>query len=285
VMSHRKGGRVPHQKKLNQPLVALNGDRLKGALETNGLTVRGSVRALREQGIRTTAPTIGGLIRGLQRRCHEEVFEGLVQLLRGSVPADRYRKWLSGTSHTLRNLPASWLLQAPQGWALPLNRIVTDASGYSFPIDGAEGRTLHPLRPGPGYILEADRLNAEIVKSWQADLRDDVRSAHLALRKLGKDYPNHDPWTALSAAVESMLSCAVWRRELLERPWQLPVMATPAAEASWERDTDEFARLLAMSLRVLLRPWLSGQGSLNYLTFVGLCRRVLASLRVMLGQQ
>src|SRR5258708_24842774 len=86
-----------HRRKRGDPLVAIDGTRVRAAIEWKGLSVNGAAGRLN-----VSQQTLDSIVRGRTKRCYESLRESLAGLV--DLPAG----WLGGETDLLPSLTA-WL--------------------------------------------------------------------------------------------------------------------------------------------------------------------------------
>ncbi|MGH7614889.1 MAG: helix-turn-helix domain-containing protein [Gemmatimonadales bacterium] len=262
----------PHRRKSEDPLVPIDGGRVRAAIEWKGLSVNGAAGR-----IKVSQQTLDSIVRGQTTRCYQSLREKLAKLL--DLPA----AWFGRETDLLPSL-TPWLPLPELGYSPPLwvdenMRIVRPPAGG----DLTQRSTLPPR-----YQLAAYELCRQITEAWKRDIADGNQEAKAALSRLAEGRWKNNPWDRLMMLVTRLVSAFWWRRLFLQPP-ELPAPVDPKrfTDAEWralgetmmlqnqrrageELDTDDqFAAAAAAALATTLRPWFSGERELNY-GFVGM---------------
>ena len=261
----------PHRRKRNDPLVAIDGTRVRAAIEWKGLSVNRAAGR-----IKVSQQTLDSIVRGKTQRCYESLRQSLAGLL--DLPA----AWLGGETDLLPSL-TTWSPYPELGYQPPLwvdenMRIIRPPPGGDL-----SQRTTLP----PRYQLAAHDLSADILKAWRRDIDRRNPDAQTAIARLAIGRWKKNPWDRAAMLIVRLISAFWWRRSLLNPP-ELPSAVDPKrfSDDEWkalgrkvrnevERRAaeqlaadDVFAADAAAALTTVLRPWLTGDRELNYKTFV-----------------
>jgi len=262
----------PHRPKREEdPLVAIDGARVRAAIEWKGMSVNGAAGR-----IKVSQQTLDSIVRGKTKRCYKSLRESLAGLL------DRPAAWLGGETDLLPSL-TSWLPYPELGYQPPL--WVDENMRAIRPPAGGDltQRTTLP----PRYQLAAHELCKSVTDAWKRDIERGRRDAKTALSRLAVGQWKDRAWDRATMLVTRLVS-AFWWRGLLLKPSALPGAVDPAqfTDAEWralgekmiaqnqrkaaeELDTyDEFAIAAASALATTLRPWFAGERELNYESFI-----------------
>jgi len=240
------GGGMPttrrHRRKREEdPLVAIDGVRVRAAIEWKGMSVNGAAGR-----IDVSQQTLDSIVRGKTKRCYKGLRESLARLV--ELPA----AWLGGETDLLPSL-TTWLPYPELGYQPPLwvdenMRIIRPPADSDL-----TRRTTLP----PRYQLAANEICQQIAKAWKRDIEHGNREAKAALSHLAEGRWNKNPWERAMMLVTRLISGFWWRRLFLKSP------------ASAEADADdEFAAAAASALAATLRPWFAGKRGLSYNSFV-----------------
>jgi len=238
-----KSKRSHRRKHQDDPLVAINGSRVRAAIEWKGLSVNAAAARLN-----VSQQTLDSIVRGKTKRCYESLRASLAKLV--GLPA----AWLGGETDLLPSL-TSWL---------PYPEL-----GYQPPVWVDENmRIIRPPREGdltqrttlpPRYQLAAHEISQQIAKAWKRDIENGDREARAALSQLAVGRWKSNPWERAMMLVTRLVSAFWWRRLFLKSP----ALTSPESNAD-----DEFAVAAATALTATLRPWFADKGELNYESFV-----------------
>jgi len=225
-------------------LVAIDGARVRAAIEWKGLSVNAAAGRLN-----VSQQTLDSIVRGKTKRCYESLRGSIAKLL--GLPT----AWLGGETDLLPSL-TSWLPYPELGYQPPLwvdenMRIIRPRSGGEL----SERTTLPPR-----YQLAAHEISQQIAKAWKRDIESGDREAKAALSRLGVGRWKSNPWQRAMMLVTRLVSAFWWRRLLLNSA------ALPSRESA-DAD-DEFAAAAASALSAVLAPWFAGKRQLNYVSFV-----------------
>src|SRR6266566_6308145 len=258
-----------HRRKREDPLVAINGERVRAAIEWKGLSVNGAAGRLN-----VSQQTLDSIVRGTTKRCYKSLRESLAGLL--ALPA----AWLGGETDLLPSL-TSWLPYPELGYQPPLwvdenMRIIRPSAGK-----GLTKRTTLP----PRYQLAAHDLCKRIAEAWKRDIEQGTRDAKAALSQLAVGRWKKNPWDRAMMLVTRHASAFWWRRLFL-KPAPLPAPVDPSkftddewralGEGRLAEDVavdDRFAAAAASALTTALGPWFAGERELNYEGFVDVLER------------
>lgn len=261
----------PHRRKREEPLVPIDGARVRAAIERKGLSVNGAAGRMK-----VSQQTLDSIVRGKTTRCYQSLRDRLATLL------DRPAAWLGGETDLLPSL-TPWLPLPDLGFKPPLwpdenMRIIRPP---------AEGDLTQRTTLPPRYQLAAHDLCKPITEAWKRDIEQDKRDAKAALSELAVGRWKNNPWDRATMLITRLVSAFWWRRLFLKPP-ALPEPVNPArfTDAEWralcEKMTlenqrqaaeqveadDQFADDAASALATVLRPWFAGEQELNYTGFV-----------------
>jgi hypothetical protein len=260
-----------HRRKREDPLVAIDGARVRAAVEWKGLSVNGAAARMK-----VSQQTLDSIVRGKTKRCYESLRDQLAAML------GRPATWLGGEAD-LQPAFTPWLPLPELGYQPPL--WVDENMRIVRPPEGGDltQRTTLP----PRYQLAAHDLSTEILKSWKRDIDRANADAQVALSRLAVGRWKKSPWDRAAMLITRLISAFWWRRSLLNPP-EMPSAVDPKqlSDDDWkalsrkvrteaeERAAeqlaadDAFAAAAALALTTVLRPWLTGDQQLNYKTFV-----------------
>jgi len=234
----------PHRRKREEdPLVAIDGARVRAAIEREGMSVNGAAKH-----IKVSQQTLDSIVRGKTKRCYKALRESLAGLL--DLPA----AWLGGETDLLPSL-TSWLPYPELGYQPPL--WVDENMRIIRPPAGGDLRQRSTLPPR--YQLAAHEICQQIAKAWKRDIEHGNRDARAALSQLAEGRWKKNPWERAMMLVTRLISAFWWRRLLLKP------LALRAPESAAD---DEFATAAASALATTLRPWFAGKRELSYKSFV-----------------
>jgi transcriptional regulator with XRE-family HTH domain len=231
-----------HRRKREDALVAIDGTRVRAAIEREGLSVNGAAGRLN-----VSQQTLDSIVQGKTKRCYESLREDLAKLLRLPAP------WLGGETDLLPSL-TTWLPYPELGYQPPLwvdenMRIVRPPPGGDLTQRG----TLPPR-----YQLAANEICQQVAKAWKRDIERGNRKAQAALSRLAEGRWKRNPLERAMMLVTRLVSAFWWRRLFLGPP----AFAPP-------EDDDEFAVAAASALATILGPWFTGKRELDYEGLVG----------------
>ncbi len=231
-----------HRRKREDALVAIDGTRVRAAIEREGLSVNGAAGRLN-----VSQQTLDSIVQGKTKRCYESLREDLAKLLKLPAP------WLGGETDLLPSL-TPWLPYPELGYQPPIwvdenMRIVRPRAGG----DLTQRATLPPR-----YQLAANEICQQVAKAWKRDMDRGNRKAHAALSRLAEGRWKKNPLERAMMLVTRLVSAFWWRRLFLG----LPVFARPEGD-------DEFAVAAASALATTLGPWFTDKRELDYESFVG----------------
>lgn len=252
----------PHRRKVEDPLVAIDGARVRAAIEWKGLSVNGAAARMK-----VSQQTLDSIVREKTTRCYESLREKLATLL--DLPA----AWLGGETALLPSL-TTWLPLPDLGYKPPL--WVDENMRIVRP--GAEGDLTQRTTLPPRYQLAAHDLCKRITEAWRRDIEQGKGDAKAALSQLAVGQWKKNPWDRAMMLVTRLVSAFWWRRLFL-KPTTLPALVDPGklTDAEWlalgERREDpaaddQFAVAAASALATTLGPWFAGERELNYESFV-----------------
>lgn len=252
-------------------MVAIDGTRVRAAIEWKGLSVNGAASRLN-----VSQQTLDSIVRGKTKRCYQSLRESLAKLL--DLPGD----WLGSETDLLPSL-TTWLPYPELGYQPPLwvdenMRIIRPTADGDL--------TQRPSLP-PRYQLAAHDLSGDILKAWRRDIDRKNPDAQAAIARLAIGRWKKNPWDRAAMLITRLISAFWWRRALLN-PIGLPWAVDPkqVSDDEWKAlgrkvrtrveqraaeqlaADDDFAASAAEALTTMLRPWLTGDRELNYKTFV-----------------
>ena len=265
-------GKRPHRRKREDPLVAVDGARVRAAIEWKGMSVNGAAGRLS-----VSQQTLDSIVRGKTKRCYKSLRESLARLL--ELPAE----WLGGETELLPSL-TSWLPYPEMGYQPPLS---ADENMRIIRPHAKAGLTQRTTLP-PRYQLAAHELCRGITDAWERDIELGKRDAKAALSRLAVGQWKHRPWDRAKMLVTRLVSAFWWRRLFLKPPeppaavdptrftdaeWRMlgeRVMAENERRAAEQLEADDQVGAAAASaLATVLRAWFAGEQDLNYKAFVG----------------
>ena len=262
----------PHRRKRDEPLVAINGQRVRAAIEWKGMSINRAAVSME-----VSQQTLDSIVRVQTSRCHQSLRDKLATLL--GLPA----AWLGGEADLLPSL-TPWL---------PLPEL-----GYQPPLWVDENmRIIRPPEAGdltqrtglpPRYQLAAHEICQDIVTAWKRDIDDGNREAKAALSRLAEGRWKNNPWDRATMLVTRLVSAFWWRRLLLKGT-PLPEAVDPKqfTDAEWRalgekmisenqrraaeqlEANDQFASTAVRALSTVLRPWFAGERELDYEALMG----------------
>lgn len=235
----------PHRRKREDPLVAIDGARVRAAIEWKRLSVNGAAGRMK-----VSQQTLDSIVRGKTKRCYQSLRERFATLL--DLPA----AWLGGETDVLPSL-TPWLPPPELGYEPPLwvdenMRVVRPA---------AAGDLTQRTTPPPRYQLAAHEICQQIAKAWKRDIEQDNREAKAALSQLAEGRWKKNPWERAMMLITRLVSAFWWRRLLLR-----PLQGQWPAEGALDED-DQFAAAAVSALTTVLRPWFGGEQKLDYKDF------------------
>jgi len=235
----------PHRRKREEdPLVPIDGARVRAAIEWKGMSVNGAAGR-----IKVSQQTLDSIVRGKTKRCYKSLRGGLGGLL--DLPA----AWLGGETDLLPSL-TSWLPYPELGYQPPL---WVDENMRIIRPPAESGLTQRTTLP-PRYQLAAHEICQQIAKAWKRDIERGNREAKAALSRLAEGRWKKNPWERAMMLVTRLVSAFWWRRLFLA-PQALPVREEGDVD-------DEFAAAAASALAATLQPWFAGKRELSYKNFV-----------------
>jgi hypothetical protein len=257
--------RRPHRRKGQDPLVPIDGARVRIAIEWKRLSINNAAARMR-----VSQQTLDSIVRGKTKRCYHSLREKLAKLLDLPTP------WLGGETDLLPSL-TPWLPPSGLGYNPPL--WVDENMRIVRPPVGRDLSVLASLPPR--YQLAASDLCRQVVAAWKRDIDNGDAEAKAALARLGD-------WNRAMMLISRLLGAYWWRR-LFMKPLPLPEAVDPKqyTEAEWralakrmsrenERRaaeelgaSDQVADAIASALAATLQPWFTGERELNYAALVG----------------
>ena len=226
-----------HRRKREDPLVQIDGARVRAAIEWKGLSVNAAAQRL---GI--SQQTLDSIVRGKTKRCYASLRDALAKQL------GRPAEWLGGETH-LQPALTSWLPLPELGYTPPLwvdenMRIIRPS-----PEGGYEQAAALP----PRYQLAAHDLSTEIIKAWKRDMDRNGSEAKAAFARLAVGRWKKNPWDRVAMLISRLISSFWWRRAFLKNP-----------KVSDQTADDEFAVSAASALNAVLEPWFKDRSELDY---------------------
>ncbi len=262
----------PHRPKREEdPLVVIDGARVRAAIEWKGMSVNGAASH-----IDVSQQTLDSIVRGTTKRCYKGLRERLATLL--DLPA----AWLGGEADLLPGL-TPWLPYPELGYQPPL--WVDESMRITRPP--AEGDLTRRTTLPPRYQLAAQDLGKQVVEAWKRDVKGGNKDAERALSRLAVGEWKKRPWDRAMMVLARLVSAFWWRRLFL-RPPALPAAVDPKrfTDAEWralgekvmtdnqvraaellEAD-NQVAGATAAAWTAVLRPWFAGERELNYRAFI-----------------
>lgn len=257
---------VPRDKYRDNQNVPIVAERLLAAIQFRGLSVKAAAERAGEK-----QQTVQRIAQGQTSKCRHSRRQRLAEAL--EVPDE----WLGGADvPPIPGLPAGRerVLEA-EGFQVTT---VLDENLAHFPA----GASTLP----PAYQLEWSRLTQRFLEAWQRDMDEGIEDA-LTLAELfsGSADDPVDAKVAVSHLLQRAMSARWWRQRLL-LPITLPEAPSDLDELSDEErsalalkneqivraqspgvsrdELDDFGRLEAEALGLILEPWLEGVRSLDY---------------------
>src|SRR5712692_1293796 len=223
------GPKRKHRRKREDPLVPINGARVRAAIEWKGLSVNAAAARM---GV--SQQTLDSIVRGKTKRCYESLRQQLAAMV------GRPAKWLGGETD-LQPALTSWLPLPELGYQPPLwvdenMRIVRPA---------ADGDLTQRTSLPPRYQLAAHDLSSEIIKSWKRDIDRRNSEAQAAISRLAVGRWKKNSWDRAAMLITRLISAFWWRQAFLKAP-------KPGTEQIGA--DDEFAVAAASALTTVLRP-------------------------------
>lgn len=260
-----------HRRKTEDPLVPIDGARVRTAIAKRGLSVNAA--AIR---MGVSQRTLDSIVRRKTKRCYQSLRDKLARL------TGRPAEWIGGETDLQPSLtpwvPLPDLGYEPQLWVDENMQIIRPSAGGDL-----TRRTSLP----PGYQLAAHDLSADIVKAWRRDIDWKNADAQGAIARLAIGRWKKNPWGRAAMLITRLISAFWWRRALLN-PTELSGAVDPKelSDDEWKAlgrkvrtqveqraaeqlaADDDFAASAAAALTTVLRPWLTGDQDLNHKTFV-----------------
>jgi hypothetical protein len=257
-----------HRRKREEPLVSIDGARVRAAIEWKRLSVNGAASRMQ-----VSQQTLDSIVRGKTTRCYQSLRDKLAGLL--ELPA----VWIGGETDVLPTLTA-WLPYPVLGNQSPL--WVDENMRLLRPPAGGD-LTQRSTLP-PRYQLAAHELCTQIVQAWNRGKAE----AQAALSQLAVGQWKDRPWDRAMMLVTRLVSAFWWRRLFLRSaPPPVAVDPTRFTDAEWhalgegmmlqnrrraaeELDADDkLAASAASALATALRPWFADERELNYGSLTG----------------
>ena len=242
-----------HRRKKEDPLVPIDGARVRAAITWKGLSVNAAAARM---GV--SQRTLDSIVRRKTKRCYQTLRDKLARLV--ARPAE----WLGGETN-LQPALTSWLPLPDLGYKPPL--WVDENMRLVRPT--AQGDLTQRTSLPPRYQLAAHDLSADILKAWRRDIDRKNPDAQAAISRLAVGRWNKNPWDRAAMLVTRLISAFWWRRGFLKGALNSGLNASLKAGTAESAD-DDFAVAAASALTTLLQPWLSGKQPLNYESFVDL---------------
>lgn len=229
--------RRKHRRKQEDPLVPINGQRVRAAIAWKGLSVNAAARRL---GV--SQQTLDSIVRDKTKRCYESLRGQLASFL------GRPAQWLSGETH-LQPALTSWLPLPDLGYTPPL--WVDENMRIIRPNEA--GDYTHVSELPPRYQLAAHDLSTDIIKAWKRDIERKNAAAEAAIGQLAVGRWKQSPWDHVAMVISRLLSAFWWRRSAFKTP-----------KVSNQAGDDDFAASTAAALKSILEPWMKGREELDY---------------------
>jgi len=263
----------PHRRKREEdPLVAIDGARVRAAIAWKGMSVNGAAGRMK-----VSQQTLDSIVRGKTKRCYESLRDRLAALL--DLPA----AWLGGESDLVPSL-TPWL-PYPELKHRPPRVVDENLMARRLPADGDVTRraTLPPR-----YQLAAHKLATEISRAWRRDINRGNKEAKAVFSRLSVGQWKGREWDRAIMLITRLVSASWWRRLLLKPP-ALPEAIDPNrqyTDVEWfafgEKMTkenkqriaeqleaaDQIAANAATALAAALRPWFENKRELSYRRFM-----------------
>lgn len=218
---------------MDDPLVLIDGTRLKAAIESVGLTVNKAAKRIGEK-----QQTLNSIVQRQTRRCRRSRRAKLAELL--GYPFTE--EWLGGETVTLPGLPPWLALQHSDS----LPPIVADMNLFTRRISESGDVIYAAGGLPPRYEIATHALYSNIKKAWERDMQLGADGAVEAFEWLGEGKWAGHEWDRLLTALQFLLSVFWWRR-FLQRPLKYDVLQ--AATINPEGDWDEEVRRSAEALK------------------------------------
>lgn len=242
-----------HRRKTEDPLVPIDGARVRASIAWKGLSVNAAAARMR-----MSQQTLDSIVRGKTKRCYASLREQLASLV--SRPA----RWLGGETD-LQPALTPWLPLPELGYEPPL-WVDENMRVIRPPESGAlTQRTSLP----PRYQLAAHDLSKEIISAWKRDIDGKNSEAKRAISWVAIGRWKSNPWDRVAMLITRLISAFWWRRSFLKGTLNGGLNPDQKAGTAESAD-DEFAVSAASALTTLLKPWLSGREELDYEWFADL---------------
>ncbi len=262
-----------HRRKKEDPLVPIDGGRVRAAIAWKGLSVNAAAARM---GV--SQRTLDSIVRRKTKRCYQSLRDKFARLV--ARPAD----WLGGETD-LQPALTTWLPLPDLGYQPPL--WVDENIRIVRPT--AEGDLTQRTSLPPRYQLAAHDLSADILKAWRRDIDRKNSDAEKAIARLAIGRWKKNPWDRATMLITRLISAFWWRRALLNPP-ELPGGVDPKTmtDDEWQAlgrkaraeveqhaaeqlaSADAVATAGASALATVLLPWLRGDQQLNYRAFADL---------------
>ena len=261
-----------HHRKVEEPLVPIDGARVRAAIEWAGLSINGTASR-----IKVSQQTLDSIVRGRTRRCRKGLRDKLAGLL--ELPT----QWLGGETDLAPSL-APWL-PYPELKKRPPRVLDENLMPHLVPPEG--DTALRSTLP-PRYQLAAYRLCKQIVAAWKRDIDAGNTEAQAALSRMAAGQWGNREWDRASMLVTRLVSAFWWRRLFLKPP-PLPEAIDPTRHYTDEEwfalgdkmmrqnqeqiaeqveAADQIAASAAAALTTALRPWFENKRELSYPRFI-----------------
>ena len=261
-----------HRRKVEEPLVPIDGARVRAAIEWAGLSINGTASR-----IKVSQQTLDSIVRGKTKRCYQRLRDKLAVLL--ELPA----QWLGGETDLAPSL-APWL-PYPGLETRPPRVLDENLMPHLVPPEGDVA--LRSTLP-PRYQLAAHRLCKQILGAWKRDIEGGNKEAQAALARFAVGQWRNREWDRASMLITRLVSAFWWRRLFLKPP-PLPKAIDPSRNYTDEEwfalgDTmmrenqeqiaeqveaaDQIAANAAAALTTALRPWFENKRELSYPRFI-----------------
>lgn len=254
-------GRIPKDKYKDNPLVPIDGARVRAAirLQRDDRSVKATAEA-----IGVDHRTLDSIVQGKTLRTRESRLRGLSAFLHVS------EAWLSGEDQAPVDGLPPWDLGSP---------VIPGEFGFHSDENFIRHRLDRKVSDAPLYQLAWARMVERVIRAWKRDLEEGVPAAQSAIDLIQGAYPDLKLWSAVSLAVQRLMAVG-WFRQVCLLPADhaegAPFIFRSREEQVLSADT--WAKSVSEMLDVMLGPWFQGRQRLDYEFLVMLLRWAVAGM-------
>ena len=237
--------RVPKDKYKDNPLVSIDGARVRAAIGEGGYSVMSVARAIGED-----HRTLDSIVQGKQARTRKHRLKRLSKFLNVS------EAWLSGEDEAPVDALPPWDLGAPAVFG---DEVFNLDQNFIPHLVGGD------VLDAPFYQLAWARMVENVIGAWRRDIEEGVPEAQSALEEIDEIGSSKGPWTTVSQAVQQVMAVVWFRPACLLPPdpnGGLPLVFGSRHELV--RTADVWAKSASEMLHIMLGPWFEGRQQVDY---------------------